>query len=112
MERIEKLWRTKEIIPLNEWIQLRGTPYALQYFPDDFDRSHTFLTESELKESDEQTRKRYSDYLGLMECRRNANYGRAKCFHCLLSPERDEENSQIQSLMLKIYLNWLISPSQ
>ena len=83
-------WRGKEIIPLNDWIQLRGTPYALQYFPDDFDRFHTFLTESELKDSDEQTRKWYSDYLDLMEYKRNPNYGRAKCFHCLLSPERDD----------------------
>ena len=83
-------WRGKEIIPLNDWIQLRGTPYALQYFPDDFDRSHTFLTESELKDSDEQTRKWYSDYLDLMEYKRNPNYGRTKCFHCLLSPEGDD----------------------
>ena len=83
-------WRGKAIIPLNDWIQLRGTPYALQYFPDDFDRSRTFLTESELKDTDEQTRKWYSDYLDLMEYRRNPNYGRTRCFHCLLSPERDD----------------------
>ena len=83
-------WRGKEIISLNEWIQLRGTPYALQYFPDDLDRSHTFLTESELKNSDEQTKKWYADYLDLMEYKRNTNYGRAKCFHCILSPERDD----------------------
>ena len=38
-------WRGKEIIPLNDWIQLRGTPYALEYFPDDFDKFWTFLTE-------------------------------------------------------------------
>ena len=60
-------WRDKEIIPLNEWIQLRGTPYALQYFPDDFDRSHRFLTEIELKDCDDQTRIWYSDYLDLMK---------------------------------------------
>ena len=24
-----------------------------------------------------------------MEYKRNPNYGRAKCFHCLLSPDRD-----------------------
>ena len=35
-------WRGKEIIPLNDWIQLKGTPYALQYFPDDFDKFRTF----------------------------------------------------------------------
>ena len=83
-------WRGKEIIPLNEWIQLRGTPYALEYFPDDFDRFQTFLTESELKDGDDRTRKWYSDYLDLMEVRRNPNYGRTKCFHCLLSPDGDD----------------------
>jgi hypothetical protein len=83
-------WRGKEIISLNEWIQLRGTPYALECFPDDFDRFHTFLTESELKNRDERTRKWYSDYLDLMEYKRNPNYGQTKCFHCLLSPERDD----------------------
>jgi hypothetical protein len=83
-------WKDKEIIPLNEWIRLRGTPYALQYFPDDFDNPRTFLTESELKDSNDQTRKWYSDYLDLMEYRRNPNYGRAKCFHCLLSPDGDD----------------------
>jgi hypothetical protein len=83
-------WRGKEIIPLNDWIQLKGTPYVLQYFPDDSDRSHTFLTESELKDTDDKTRKWYSDYLDLMEHTRNPNYGRTKCFHCLLSPERDD----------------------
>ena len=62
-------WRGKEIIPLNNWIQLKGTPYALEYFPDDFDSFHTFQTESELKNSDEQTRKWYSDYLEVSNAR-------------------------------------------
>lgn len=39
-------WKGKEIVPLNEWIRL-GTHYALEYFPDDFDRFKTFLIESE-----------------------------------------------------------------
>ena len=60
-------WSGKEIIPLNEWMRLRGTPYALQYFPDDFDRFQTFLTETELKDSDDLTKKWYSDYLDLIE---------------------------------------------
>ena len=25
-----------------------------------------------------------------MEYKRNANYGKTKCFYCLLSPERDD----------------------
>ena len=83
-------WRGREIIPLNDWIQLKGTPYVLQYFPDDFNNIRTFLTESELIDCDEQTRKWYSDYLDLMEHKRNANYGRAKCFYCLLSPDTDD----------------------
>jgi hypothetical protein len=54
-------WKGKAIIPLNDWIQLRGTHYALQYFPDDFDRFHTFLTENERKDGDDQMRKWYSE---------------------------------------------------
>ena len=83
-------WRGKEIILLNDWIELRGSPYPLEYFPDDFDNIRTFLTESDLKDSDDETRKWYSDYLDLMEHKRNPNYGKSKCFHCLLSPDRDD----------------------
>ena len=83
-------WRGKKIIPLSEWTRLTGTHFALQYFPDDFDKCQTFLTECELKGSDDKTRKWYSDYLDLMEHQRNPNYGKSKCFHCLLSPDRDD----------------------
>ena len=38
----------------------------------------------------EQTRKWYSDYLDLMDYKMNPNYGMKKCFHCLLSPHRDD----------------------
>jgi hypothetical protein len=41
MATTQNHWRGKEIIPISEWIQLRGTPYALQYFPDDFDEVWT-----------------------------------------------------------------------
>jgi hypothetical protein len=75
-------WRDKEIIPLNDWIRLRGTLSALQYFPDDFNKYQTYLTEGELKDADEWTWKWYSDYLNLMEYKRNPNYGNTKCFHC------------------------------
>jgi hypothetical protein len=32
----------------------------------------------------------YLDCEELMEHKRNPNYGRAKCFHCLLSPDRED----------------------
>jgi hypothetical protein len=83
-------WRGREIIPLNDWIHLRETPCALNYFPDDFDRFQTFLPEGELKDSEYQTKQWYSDYLDLMEYKRNPNYGKSKCFHCLLSPDQDD----------------------
>jgi hypothetical protein len=83
-------WRGKEIIPLDEWIQLRGTLFALEYFPDDYDEFRTFLTQSDLKESNDETRKWYSDYLDLMEHKRNPNYGKSKCFYCLINPVRDD----------------------
>jgi hypothetical protein len=81
-------WKGKEIIPLEEWIKLKGTDYELKYFPDDFNRLWTFKQESELK--DERIKNWYSYYLELIEDRRNPNYGRSLCFHCLLSPNWEE----------------------
>lgn len=76
---------------LNDWIQLRGTPYALEYFPDDFDEVWAHIIESEIEEDgDDQKKKWHSDYLDLMEYKRNPNYGKSKCFYCLPSPVRDD----------------------
>jgi len=62
------LWRGKEIIPLSEWIQLKGTSYALEYFPDDFNEVWTRIIENELREDgDDQKKKWHSDYLDLMD---------------------------------------------
>jgi len=57
--------RVKEIILLNDKIHLKGTPYVHEYFPDDFVKFLTFSTKGELKDSNEQIRKWYSDYLDL-----------------------------------------------
>ncbi len=35
-------------------IGFKRNPYAIEYFPDDFDKFQTFLTESELKGSDDE----------------------------------------------------------
>jgi hypothetical protein len=81
-------WKGKRIIPLNQWIELKGTPFAWQYFPADFNEFGTFLSENEL--TNEKIKKWNSDYLELMEHRKNPNYGRKKCFDCLLSPDWEE----------------------
>jgi hypothetical protein len=84
-------WQDKPIIPLEEWIRFRDTPYALKYFPDDFDRLLTCFSEDELDEQKlEDVRKWNLDFQGLMEHKRNPNYGKLKCFHCLLSPDGDD----------------------
>jgi hypothetical protein len=85
-------WKGKRIIPLNQWIELKRTPYAWKYFPDDFNHFWTFLSESKLNTADEKTKisKWNSDYLELMEYTKNANYGKKKCFDCLLSPDWEE----------------------
>ena len=47
--------------------------------------------ESEIKEvGNDQNRKWYPDYLDLMEYKRNPNYGKSRCFRCLLSPDRND----------------------
>lgn len=85
-------WKGKPIIPLDDWIELRYTPYKLEYFPDDFDQTLTFMSGDEVvtQREQEDLRKWDSDYQELMEYTENSNYGRIKCFHCLLSPDGDD----------------------
>lgn len=84
-------WKNKPIIQLDEWMKFRDTPYTLDYFPDDFDRLLTHFSEDELKEQKrEDVIKWNSDYQELMEYTKNPNYGKFKCFHCLLSPDGDD----------------------
>ena len=46
-------WKDKPIIPIYEWIKIKDTPYALDYFPDDFDQSMTYMPENELEKGQE-----------------------------------------------------------
>ena len=85
-------WKGRQIIPLDDWVELRDTPYTLRYFPDDFDRTLTSIPGDEVvtQREQEDLRKWESDYQELMEYTKNLNYGRLKCFHCLLSPDGDD----------------------
>ena len=85
-------WKGKLIIPLDKWIEFRDTPYALNYFPNDFDQILTYTPENELEKGKERedVKKWDSDFIELMEHTSNPNYGRVKCFHCLLSPAGDD----------------------
>ena len=85
-------WKGKPIIPIDEWIKFRDTPYALDYFPDDFEQGLAYIPENELSEGKERevVKKWNSDFIELMEHTRNPNYGKMKCFHCLLSPAGDD----------------------
>jgi hypothetical protein len=83
-------WKGKQIIPLDDWIEKRNTPSVFEYFPDDFLVSTTFIPEIELQHKNEDTKIWYSDYLELMNYTKNENYGRAKCFNCLLDPGGDD----------------------
>jgi hypothetical protein len=86
-------WKGKQIIPLDDWIELRDAPYAFKYFPDDFDQTLTCISGDEVvvtQREQEDLRKWDSDYQELMEYTKNPNYGRFKCFHCLLSPDGDD----------------------
>jgi hypothetical protein len=86
------IWKGKPIIPLEEWIEIRDIHCTLDYFPDDFDQGLTYIPEIELeKEKEREDVKKWdSDFIELMEHIRNPNYGKMKCFHCLLSPARDD----------------------
>ena len=92
-------WKGRKIIPLDKWLKItkantisRRENYnvkeALQYFPDGyFEYMFPLGIPEDLKE---EANKWYSEYIELMEYRRNPRYGRTKCFHCLLSPDAED----------------------
>jgi hypothetical protein len=92
-------WKGRKIIPLDKWLKItkantisRTEKYnvkeGLQYFPDDyFGWMFSLGIPEDLKED---ANKWYSDYIELMEYRRNSRIGRTKCFRCLLSPDMEE----------------------
>jgi len=83
-------WKGKPIIPVEKWIGIRDTHLALEYFPDDFDQVLTYIHEDEVELEREDVKQWDSDYLELMEYTKNPNYGKLKCFHCLLNPAGDD----------------------
>jgi hypothetical protein len=86
-------WKDRPIIPIDEWIKLRNTHYAIDYFPDDFDQLLTYMSGRGLEQGPERRKdvaKWNADFLELMEYTKNSNYGKMKCFQCLLSPAGDD----------------------
>jgi hypothetical protein len=94
-------WKGKNVIPLNDWKKIANTNYAfqhgveyqktkeaLQYFPDDFTEWLFPLGVQDTLQ--EKANRWYSDYIELMEQRKNAAYGKTKCRGCLLSPDRED----------------------
>jgi hypothetical protein len=43
-------WKGKAIIPFIDWMSIKDTQYALQYFPDDFDQDLTYIPEDGLEQ--------------------------------------------------------------
>jgi hypothetical protein len=92
-------WKGRKIIPLDKWLKItkantisRRENYnvkeGLQYFPDDyFEWMYPLGIPEDVKE---EKNKWYSDYIELMEYRRNPRIGRTKCFGCLLNPDPED----------------------
>ncbi|MDQ3969528.1 MAG: hypothetical protein M3275_14180 [Thermoproteota archaeon] len=95
-------WKGKKIVSLAEWrkiansnkafqkgVEHQNTKEALQYFPDDYSKWPLFPlgVQEELIEA---TNEWYLQYRELMQHRKNPNYGKTKCYNCLLSTDREE----------------------
>jgi hypothetical protein len=88
-------WKGRKVVSLNEWLKIKnkyGLNTALQYFPNDFPRSgFTFMLYGIEDQTPQQEAERWrSDFIKLMEYRKNPEYGKSKCFRCLLSTDREE----------------------
>jgi hypothetical protein len=93
-------WKGRKIIPLDKWLKItkantisRRENYnvkeGLQYFPDDY-FEWMFPLGGIPEDLKEEANKWYSEYIELMEYRRNPRIGKTKCFRCLLSTSREE----------------------
>ena len=93
-------WKGRNIIPLDKWLKITkantiskrenyNVKEGLQYFPDDY-FEWMFPLGGIPEDLKEEADKWYSDYIELMQYRKNPRYGRTKCFRCLLSPSREE----------------------
>jgi hypothetical protein len=87
-------WKGRKIVSLDQWYQIKesyGLNAALQYFPNDYRYGFacTFdnIEDMALKKEADQW---YTDFIKLMEYRKNNEYGKTECFRCLLSPDREE----------------------
>jgi hypothetical protein len=88
-------WEGRKVISLNHWLKIKnndGLKVALQYFPNDFPRSgFTFILCGIEDQTLMQEAKHWSsDFERLMEYSKNAEYGKTKCFRCLISTDREE----------------------
>jgi hypothetical protein len=86
-------WKGKKIVSQDQWYQIKegyGLKAALQFFPNDYRYGFgcTFddIEDIALKQEADQW---YSEYVKLMEYGKNTEYGKTKCFRCLLSPDRE-----------------------
>jgi hypothetical protein len=87
-------WRGRRIVSLDQWYHIKEhytLKAALQFFPNDYRYGFacTFedIEDIALKQEADQW---YSDFIKLMEYRKNPEYGKTKCFRCLLSPDREQ----------------------
>lgn len=95
-------WKGKKIVTMVEWkkkigrnderfqegIEDQRIKEALQYFPDDYEKSlFSFVVPQELKEAGD---KWYNQYIELMQFRNNLKCSRLLCFGCLLCPDREK----------------------
>ncbi len=100
-------WKGKKIVTLAEWkkkigrnektfqndIQDQKIKEALQYFPDDYEKSlFPLVASQELKEA---AKKWYNQYLELMQFRKNSKCSRLLCFNCLLCPDKEEKSGYL-----------------
>jgi hypothetical protein len=88
-------WKGKKILSKDIWRKLGGVTgslKSLEYFPDQY--ISFFLTYRLSHSDDPIIRERFeawhSQFLELMEYKKDPDYGKEKCARCLLSPDREE----------------------
>jgi hypothetical protein len=100
-------WKGKKIVRLAEWkkkftrsdpaypkgIEVQNTKEALQYFPDDYEKSlFPLMVPDDLVEVSNDWINRYFE---LMQFRNNSKFGKVKCSTCLLCPDNEKDRNYL-----------------
>jgi len=101
--RDSRLWRGKKLVPIIKWESMKkkkGAQYEmLEHIPEGF-VDHLFHPAHD-EELQKKRNEWYKDYVDFLEEKKFPDYGRSKCWGCILNPDYRFGNHSLREILLK-----------